>query len=186
MINWHHRPNLAPHRSTGRQDWWSHPRAFHISKGATSRSGFYLLQVVQEHSQQQARTGEDWLRQEDREPTNGESDTHVQWCVSGGENKVKFLIAEVLRGVNSTIFDVRGRRQRDTAKQKHRAPQGSRCATTGASGTDAAQGSEAQQLRSIDEIVDITVSVQKQKPSTSKTLSANQKDSTVEGFRKSW
>ena len=31
-----------------------------------------------EHSQQQARTGEDWLRQEDREPTDGESDTHVQ------------------------------------------------------------------------------------------------------------
>ena len=29
-------------------------------------------------SQQQARTGEDWLRQEDREPTNGESGTHVQ------------------------------------------------------------------------------------------------------------
>ena len=36
------------------------------------------LLLVKEHSQQQARTGEDWLRQEGREPTDGESDTHVQ------------------------------------------------------------------------------------------------------------
>ena len=35
------------------------------------------LLLVKEHSQQQARTGEDWLRQEDREPTDGESDTNV-------------------------------------------------------------------------------------------------------------
>ena len=35
-------------------------------------------QLVKEHSQRQARTGENWLRQEDCEPTDGESGTHVQ------------------------------------------------------------------------------------------------------------
>ena len=37
-------------------------------------------------------------------------------------------------------------------------------------GTDAAKGSEAQQSQSIDEIIDITVSLQRQKPSKSKSF----------------
>ena len=39
------------------------------------------LQLVKEHSQQQARTGEDWLRQEDREPTDGERHIRAMMCV---------------------------------------------------------------------------------------------------------
>ena len=35
-------------------------------------------QLVKERSHQQARTGEDLLRQEHREPTNGESGANVQ------------------------------------------------------------------------------------------------------------
>ena len=52
--------------------------------------------------------------------------------------------------------------------------------------TDDAHVSEPQQSQSIGEIIDITVSVQRQKSSKSKTLSANQKDSKVKGFRRSW
>ena len=95
------------------------------------------------------------------------------------ENKVKFLTAEALRGVNSTIFDAQGSRiDNELGKRDHVTGtaleqgcdlgQGSRCATTGADGTDAAQGSEAQQSQFIDEIIDITVSAQRQNPSKSK------------------
>ena len=62
---------------------------------------------MKEHGQQEARTCEDWLRQEDREPTDGERHTREMMCITC-ENKVKFLTAEVLRGVNSTIFDAHG------------------------------------------------------------------------------
>ena len=50
-------------------------------------------------------------------------------------------------------------------------------------GADAAQGSEAQQSQSIDETIDITVSVQRQKAIESKRF---QQDSTVKGSRRSW
>ena len=65
------------------------------------------LQLAKEHGQQQARTCEDWLRKEDREPTDGERHTHAMICLRW-ENKVKFLTAEAIRGVNSTTFDAQG------------------------------------------------------------------------------
>ena len=112
------------------------------------------LQLVKEHSQQQARTGEGWLRQAD---AWRERHARAMMCVRW-ENKVKFLTAEALRGVNSTIFDAQGSRidnelgkwghvtgtaleqgcgltrrlEGAESKRKHRAPQGSRGATTGA------------------------------------------------------
>ena len=81
------------------------------------------------------------------------------------ENKVKFLTAEALRGVNSTIFAAQrsridtelGEREYVTGtalEQGCDLRQGSRGATTGANGADAGQGSEAQQSQSIDEIID--------------------------------
>ena len=102
------------------------------------------------------------------------------------EIKVKFLTTEALRGVNSTIFDVQGSRiDNELGKRNYVTGaaleqgcdlgQGSRCATT-----------EAQQSWVIDEIIDITVSKQRQNTSKSKTLSANNEDPTVKGFRRSW
>ena len=92
--------------------------------------------------------------------------------MSGGEEKFKFLAAGALRGV--TIFDAWGNRidnelgKRDfvtgtALEQGCDVRQGSRGATT-----DACQGSEVQQSWFIDEIIDITVSVERQKPSKSK------------------
>ena len=91
------------------------------------------LQMENEHSQQQARTCEDWLRQEDREPTDGESDTRAMMCIRW-EEKVKFLTAEVLRGVNSTIFDAHGAGliMTSSLEQDCDSRQDSRGATTGA------------------------------------------------------
>ena len=63
------------------------------------------LQLVKEHGQQEGRTCEDWLRQEDREPTNGERHTRAMMCIRW-KNNFKFLTAEALRGV--TIFDAQG------------------------------------------------------------------------------
>ena len=98
----------------------------------------------------------------------------TQMCIRW-ENKVNFLTAEALRGVNSTIFGAQGSRidnelgKRDyvtgtALEQGCDSGKGSRCATTSADGTDAAHGSEAQQSQFIDEIIDITVSAQKQNP----------------------
>ena len=78
------------------------------------------------------------------------------------EIKVKFLTTEALRGVNSIIFDVQGSRiDNELGKRNYVTGaaleqgcdlgQGSRCATT-----------EAQQSWVIDEIIDITVSKQRQ------------------------
>ena len=39
------------------------------------------LLPVKEHCHQLARTGEDWLRQEDREPTDGEWHTRETMCI---------------------------------------------------------------------------------------------------------
>ena len=68
--------------------------------------------AVKKHRQQQAaRTGEDWLRQEDCDPTDGESDTHTCCDVyQVVKTRSKVLAAEALRGVNSTIFDAQGSR----------------------------------------------------------------------------
>ena len=74
-------------------------------------------QLTKEHSLQQAKTCEDWLRKEDREPT--ERHTRAMMCIRW-EHKVKFTTAEAPRGVNSTIFDTQGARlTNELGKREH-------------------------------------------------------------------
>ena len=44
--------------------------------------------------------------------------TRAMMCIRW-ENKVKFLTAEALRGVNSTIFDAQGSRMNELGKRDH-------------------------------------------------------------------
>ena len=104
--------------------------------------------------------------------------THTCNDVYQVENKVKFLTAEALRGVNSLIFDAQSSRLANVL--------GKRDYVTGTAleqGCDldkavvvqrqaptvrnSAQSSEAQQSQFIDENIDITVSAQRQNPSKS-------------------
>ena len=121
--------------------------------------------------------------------------THTCNDVYQVENKVKFLTAKALRGVNSLIFDA----QEQQACQRV----GQADYVTGTAleqGCDldkavvvqrqapmvqnSAQSSEAQQSQFIDENIDITVSAQRQNPSKSNAF--RRPSRFHRGFRRSW
>ena len=124
--------------------------------------------------------------------------THTCNGVYQVENKVKFLAAEALRGVNSTHLrrteaaglqtsvGQAGLSDRYSSRTRLRFGQGSRCATTGADGPDSAQSSEAQQSQFVDENHRHHCHRRRGRTPVSQTLSEDHRDSTVRGFRRSW